>query len=141
MAKPENRSQLMGYFGAKQKNIVWSWCAVNEDEKTIYFSVWTDYRNKFGKRERDYYVIQEPHWGVNNETGSFSAARNDHDEKFEKALNGGYRTFGYFVEAKDKNVVPREIANTKTSFVFSLKIERLDDGSIIGYPLNRIEVR
>ncbi|MEE8364558.1 MAG: hypothetical protein V3R76_02125 [Gammaproteobacteria bacterium] len=59
MAKPENRSQLMDYFGAKQKNIVWSWCGINEEEKSIYFSVWTDFKNKLGKRDRDYYIIQD----------------------------------------------------------------------------------
>ncbi len=130
----------MDYFGAKQKNTVWSWCAINEEDKTIYFSVWTDYRNKYGKKDRDYYVIQEPHWGVNENTGSFSAARKDHDEKFDKAFNGGYESYGYFVEAKNKNVVPREIEVTKTSFVFSLELERLD-GSVIGYPIKRIEVK
>lgn len=65
MAKPENRSQLMDYFGAKQKNFVWSWCGVNEEEKSVYFSVWTDFINKYGKKDRNYYTFQEPYWGVN----------------------------------------------------------------------------
>ncbi len=141
MPKPENRSQLMNYFGAKQKNTVWSWDGINEEEKTIYFSVWTDFRNKLGKKDRNYYIIQEPHWGVNEETGSFSAARNDHNVKLAKAFDEGYKKYGYFVEAKNKNLVPREIANTKTSFVFSLELEKLEDGSVVGYPLQRIEVR
>ena len=43
MARPENRLQLMAYFGAVQLNTVWSWCAVNESEKAVYLSVWTDH--------------------------------------------------------------------------------------------------
>lgn len=141
MTKPKNRSQLMDYFGAVQKNHIWSWCGINEDNKAIYFSVWTDFKNGLGKRDRDYYIIQEPHWGVNVETGSLSAARNDHDEKLSKSFNEGYSSFGYFVEAKNTSVVPREIANTKTSFIFSLELERLDDGSVIGYPIKRFEIK
>ena len=141
MPRLENRSQLMDYFGAKQKNVVWSWCGINEEEKTIYFSIWTDYKNKFGDKGRNYYTIQEPHWGVSEETGSFSAARNDHDGNLKKIFDHGYQAFGYFIEAKNKNVVPREIEVTKTSFVFSLELERIDGGAVIGYPLQRIEVK
>jgi hypothetical protein len=140
VSKPENRSQLMEYFGAEQKNTVWSWCAVNEDEKTVYLSVWDDFRNKHGERDRPYYTIQEPAWGV-NEKGHFSAARNDHDEKLKKVFEEGYKPFGYFVTAKKRNVVQREIEKTKTSFIFSLELERLNDGTVIGYPIDRIEVK
>ena len=110
----------MDYFGAKQKNTVWSWCGVNDEEKSVYFSIWTDFRSKFGDRGRNYYTIQQPHWGVNEDTGSFSPARNDHDENLDKVFNQGYKAFGYFIKAKNKNVVPREIEVTKTSFIFSL---------------------
>lgn len=141
MAKPENRSQLMSYFGAKQKNTVWSWCGVNEEEKSVYLSIWTDFKNLYGDKSRVYYTIQEPDWGVNEETGSFSAARNDHDHNLEKVFNKGYKAYGYFIEARNKKVVPREIEVTKTSFIFSLELERLEDGTVIGYPLKRIEVK
>ncbi len=57
MSKPENRSQLMEYFGAEQRNTVWSWCAVNENEKAVYLSVWDDLRNKHEEKERSYYTI------------------------------------------------------------------------------------
>jgi hypothetical protein len=43
MAKPANRSQLSSYFGAKQRNAVWGWCAANDSEKKAYFSIWTDF--------------------------------------------------------------------------------------------------
>jgi hypothetical protein len=141
MGRPANRLQLMDRLGAKQKNTVWSWCGVNEDEKSVYFSVWTDYRRKFGDKGRDYYTIQGPHWGMNKETGKFSAARKEHDENLEKVFSRGYQAFGYFVVAKDKNIVPREIAKTRTSFLFSLELERLEDDTVIGYPLQRIEIR
>ena len=141
MANPQNRSQLMEYFGAEQKNTVWSWCGVNEKEKSVYFSIWTDLYNKHGDRGKKYYTIQEPDWGVNEETGSFSPARNDHDINLDKVFNQGYKSFGYFIDAKNKHVVPREIETTKTSFVFSLELERLTGGTIIAYPLQRIEVK
>ena len=141
MAKPDNRTQLMNYFGAKQKNTVWSWCGVNEEEKSVYFSVWTDYHNKFGEKGRKYYTIQEPHWGIKEQCGSFSPAREDHDKNLDKVFNQGFKAFGYFIEAKNKNTVPREIEVTKASFIFSLELERLPTGEVIGYPLQRIEVR
>ncbi len=141
MMKPENRLQLMNYFGAIQKNTHRSWCGINEENKSIYLSVWTDYRNKLGKRERDYYVIQEPHWGV-EARGSFSrAARKDHDEKLALAFTEGYAVYGYFVVAKDKNAIPRKIERTITSFVFSLELEKLESSAVIGYPLQRIEIK
>lgn len=141
MSRPENRSQLMKHFGAKQKNVHWSWCAINEKEKSVYFSVWTDFRNKYGDKGRNYYTIQGPDWGIDKETGSSSPARIDQDEKLDKVLNQDYEAFCYFIEAKDKNAPVREIESTRTTFVFSLELERLDDGTVIGYPLERIDVR
>jgi hypothetical protein len=140
MAIPENRSQLMDYLGAEQKNIVWSWCAVNHYERKVYLSVWTDTVAKRDGQNRSY-QIQEPDWGVNDKTGSKSAARNDHDEKLALIMEGGYEAYGYFIEPKDKNADPRQIEHTCTSFIFSLELEQLEDGSIIGYPKKRIEIR
>ncbi|BCG12648.1 MULTISPECIES: hypothetical protein [Vibrio] len=136
--KLENRSQLMEYLGAEQRNTVWSWCAINEAEKKVYLSVWTDFKIKVNGRMA--YILQEPDWGV-NEAGHFSAARNDHDEKFKKIFLDEYEPYGYFVEVKDKNAVPREILYTKTSFIFSLELELLESGVIIGYPKQRIEIK
>jgi hypothetical protein len=56
-------------------------------------------------------------------------------------LQQGYKAYGFFVEAKDKHAEPREIKVTKTSFIFSLEVEQLDNGDVIGYPLERIEVK
>ena len=140
MAKPENRSQLMAYFGAEQRNTVWSWCAVNEAEKSVYFSIWTDLFNKYGDKGRKYYTIQEPDWGIDPVTGNHQPARNDHDEKLDMVFNKGYKPYGYFIDARDKNVVPREIEATRTSFVFSLDLEKLENGTIIAYPKERINV-
>ena len=136
--KLENRSQLMDYLGAEQRNTVWSWCAVNEAEKKVYLSVWTDFKiNIDGKMA---YILQEPDWGL-HENGHFSAARNDHDDKLKKIFSEGYESYGYFVEVKDKNVKPREILYTKTSFIFLLELERLESGAIVGYPKQRIEIK
>src|SRR4051812_23093695 len=41
-----SRSQLMEYLGAKQLNTVWSWCAVNDEERKVYLSIWTDTKEK-----------------------------------------------------------------------------------------------
>ena len=141
MAKPENRSQLMEYFGAKQRNTVWSWCAVNEDERKVYLSVWTDFNGDHANNGRKSYIIQEPHWGLDGGRTSPSAARNDHDEKLSKIFEDGYEAFGYFIDAKNPNVARREIEKTRTSFIFSLELDKLSDGRIIGYPLDRIEVK
>ena len=140
MARLENRSQLMEHLGAKQKNTVWSWCAVNEEEHKVYLSVWTDTR---AKRDgvRVSYVIQEPDWGIDQHTGSKSPARKDQDEKLALIFDEGYEVYGYFIEAKDTSANPREIASTSTSFIFSFDLERQVDGVILGYPKARIEIR
>lgn len=140
MAIPENRLQLMEYLGAKQKNTVWSWCGVNEEERKVYFSVWVDTRAKRDGK-RDSYMIQEPYWGLDENTGSKSAARKDHDEKLSLVFDDGYEPYGYFIEARDEKADPREIGHTRTSFIFLFELERQNDGSIIGYPKKRIEIR
>lgn len=139
MSRPANRSQLMERLGAKQLNTVWSWCGVNEDERKVYFSVWTD-KHCVHNGESGY-IIQEPDWGVSEGTGNKSAARNDQDASLFKVFEEGYEPLGYFIVAKDRFAHPREIAETRTSFVMKLKLSRLDDGSIVGTPLDRIEIR
>lgn len=32
----DSRQQMMDYLGAKQRNVMWSWCAVNDDERKVY---------------------------------------------------------------------------------------------------------
>ena len=139
--RPENRLQLMNYLGAEQHNTVWSWCAINEDEKKVYLSVWEDTREKRGTDEKASYLIQEPCWGYNEQTGAKTAHGNDHDEKLSKIFDEGYEPYGYFVVARDVNADPREIEKTKTSFIFSLELKKLPDGTIICYPQKRIEIK
>lgn len=140
MPRLENRSQLMDYLGAKQRNTVWSWCAVNEEEKKVYFSVWVDTHKKRDGVNSSY-VIQEPHWGIDEETGSASAARRDHDEKLALVFDKGYEAYGYFIEAKDRHAQPRQIESTHTGFIFSFRLEKQPDGTVLGYPGKRIEIR
>ena len=130
----------MNYLGAKQRNVVWSWCAVNEAEQKVYFSVWL---HTHAKRDasRASYIIQEPWWGIDKVTGAKSPARNDHDEKLALVFDQGYEAFGYFIEAKDIGAETKEIAETRTSFIFSFELERQADGSILGYPKTRINIR
>ena len=138
MAKAENRLQLMKRLGAKQLNTVWSWCAVDEENRKVYFSAWIDLKGK--KEGKLYYILQEPDWGIDEVTGYASPARNDHDDKLDLAFNHGYQPYAYFIEAVDVNAIPRSIKNIKTSFVCSLDLETLGDGTIIGYPKERIEL-
>lgn len=138
MSKAENRSQLMDRLGAKQLNTMWSWCAVDEDNKKVYFSAWLDMKTQ--KDGKSYYIQQEPHWGIDNQSGKISHARNDQNDKFNLAFNLGYAPFAYFIEAEDVNAVPRSIKSIKTTFVFSLELDKLEDGTIIGHLLERIEV-
>jgi hypothetical protein len=139
--KPENRLELMNYFGAKQVNDVWSWCAVNEETKSVYFSVWIDNYSYFGEQQRKGYILQQDDWGINVSTGNKMPARNDQDEKVLKVLKDGYKAFGFFVKAKDKNAEPREIKNTITSFIFLLEVEQLENGDVIGYLLDKFKVK
>ena len=139
MSRPQNRSQLMDRLGAVQLNTVWSWCGVNESERKVYFSIWTD--NSYTLNGEKGYIIQEPDWGVSDETGNKSAARNDQDAKFSLVFDKGYEPYGYFIVAKDRTAHPREIADTRTSFVVRLQLETLQDGSIVGIPRDRVEVR
>lgn len=139
MSKPHNRLQLMSRLGAKQLNDRWSWCAVNESTRSVFFSVWTDHVIKDASGTR--YILQEPHWGLNDATGSSKAARHDQDQKFKLVFDQGYTAFGYFVVAKDTTAVPREIAETRTGFVMRMALSKDDGGVIVGMPLKRIEIR
>ena len=130
----------MEYLGAKQKNVVWSWCAINDEERKVYLSVWLDTAEK-RNGARLSYVIQEPDWGVDEASGALSPARKDHDEKLALVFEHGYEPYGYFIEAKDRSARPRQIGDTKTGFVFLLELERLPNGTILGYLKRRIEVR
>ena len=139
MQRFTSRTQLMDYLGAVQRNVVWSWCAVNEEERKVYFSLWADMR---AKRDgiRFSYIVQEPDCGVDPKSGSKSEARKDHDEKLLMALERGYEAYGYVVEAVDRNASPRKIESTATSFVFQLDLERHSDGTVLGYVTTRINI-
>jgi hypothetical protein len=131
---------MMAYLGAKQKNTVWSWCAVDEEDRKVYFSLWSDFVSKDAEG-RARYVVQEPHWGVDPVTNRKSAARNDHDGKLALVFNEGYQSYGYIVVAKDRNAEPREIEETRTGFVFELNLSRADNGVIYGAVMARINLR
>ena len=139
MSRPKNHSQLMERLGASQLNTVWSWCGVNEAERKVYFSIWTDNVHTYNGEKG--YLIQGPGWGISDEMGKRSAARNVQDAKFALVFEQGYEPYGYFIVAKNPTAHPREIAETRTSFVVRLELHRLSDGSIIGIPRSRIEIR
>ena len=136
----DSRQQMMDYLGAKQRNIMWSWCAANDEERKVYFSLWQDTRKKRNGEDQPSYVVQGPDWGIDAKTGKPSAARKDHDEKLALVFEQGYQPFGYLVVAKDVNAEPREIEKTKTSFIFELKVRRCSDGRVLAYPVRRIEI-
>lgn len=138
MARPENRSQLMAHFGAVQLNTVWSWCAVNDSDQSVYLSVWTDHVEKIDGVTT--YTLQGPDWGV-DELGRKSAARNDHDQELSLVFEHGYKAYGYFLEAKDRSAIPREIADIRSSFVMEMALSKSEDGWATGTPIKRIEVR
>ena len=137
MSRIETRSQMMRVLGAKQANAVWGTCAVNEDSKKVYFSVWADKVKHDNGENR--FVIQEALWGV-DKSGKKSPARNDHDKKMKLVFDEGYEAFGYFIVAVDPNAEPRQIETTRTSFVMRLEPEKLDDGSVVSALVERIEI-
>lgn len=140
MPRLENRSQMMSYLGAEQRNTVWSWCAVNEEERKVYFSMWEDTHSK-DHEGNHLYLIQEPDWGVEESTGKKSPARNDHDEKLALVFDSGYQPLGYIVVAKDRTASPREIEETRTGFVFKIDLMRESGGSIRARVVRRINLR
>lgn len=140
MATLENRSQMMEYLGAQQKNTVWSWCAVDHEEQKVYFSMWADTRTK-DSQGNIRYLIQEPSWGIDDVTSKKSAARKDHDEKLSLVFDKAYQPFGYVVVAKDISSHPREIEETKTGFIFEIELKQEPNGNIYARVINRINLR
>ena len=122
MSKPENRLQRMQRFGATQLNDHWSWCAINEATREVFFSVWTDKVIKGTGGTR--YILQEQHMGLNDGTGMSKATQHDQDNKFALVLEQGCAAFSYFVVAKDTTAVLREIAETRTGFVMRMALEK-----------------
>jgi len=131
---------MMEYLGAVQKNTVWSWCAVNDGEKKVYFSLWVDSGAKRDGKNISY-IVQEPDWGADEDTHSLSAARKDQDEKLGLVFDKGYEPWGYCIVAKDRHARPREIEETRTCFVYLLRLERLPDGTILAHPISRLNLR
>jgi hypothetical protein len=138
MARPQNRSQLMKHLGAVQANTMWSWCAVNESERKVYFSVWTDHIEKVDGKP--VYTIQGPSWGL-DENGRRMPARKDHDGKLALVFDQGYEAWAYFIEAKDRQAIPREIAAIRTTFVMQMELSRNEEGWVTGVPARRVEIR
>ena len=125
-----SREDFLARFGAIQANPVWAWSAVNHEERTSYFSAWIDLRRTDRNGEK-YYVVQEPHRGRAESTSGFG--RYDQDTKFDLALNQGYSSRIYFVEAEDTKAELRTIKSTKTSFVFDVVLVKTDS-DIRAYP-------
>lgn len=138
MSRPQNRLQLMERLGAVQFNNRLAWCGVNEAERKVFFSIWTDSTHTHGTQKG--YIIQGPDWGINEATGNKEAPRADQDAKLALVFDQNYESFGYFIVAKDRKAFPREIEETRTSFVVRLQLERLSDESVFGVPVSRIEV-
>lgn len=126
----------MERLGATQINPVWAWCGVNHEEHKVYFSVWTDNVEKIDGKP--VYIVQRATWA--HENGRKSAGRKDHDEKLELVFSQGYAAYAYFVEPKDRNADPREIAETRTSFVMEMKLSRDAEGCVRGLPVRRIDI-
>jgi hypothetical protein len=129
----------MERVGAVQFNNRLAWCGVNDSERKVFFSIWADNACTHGGEKG--YIIQGPDWGINEITGNKEAPRSDQDAKLALVFDQGYEPFGYFIVAKDPTAHPREIEETRTSFVVRLSIKKLPDGSIFGVQRERIEVR
>ena len=124
----------MEYLGAEQKNTVWSWCGVNRDEHKVYLSVWTDTRAKRDGYLEASYIIQEPHWGIDEDTGKRQPARNDHDEKLSMIFDEGYEAYGYFTSLRIPKLFLVRSSILERLLSFLLQLKTLHDGTIIGYP-------
>lgn len=139
MARPQNRSQLMSRLGAIPQSPTWSSCAVNESERKVYFGVWSDL-GRLTNIGREF-LLQEPDPDIEAQAASLQAARKDQDEKLELVFKDGYVAYAYFNVARDPVAKPREIGQTRTSFVMRLALSRRPDGSVVGSPVERVEIR
>lgn len=137
MSKPANRSQLMQRLGAEQINHVWAWCAVNHQERKVYFSVWVDNMLKDDHGKPNYLIDREE---PDPRFADRSPARNDRDEKLRFVFEDGYESYAYFIEAKDPKAEQREIKATRTSFVMQIQLERLPNRDLVGKPVRRVEI-
>lgn len=79
-------------------------------------SFWVDAHKKRNGVNSSY-IIQEPHWGIDEKTRSASAARRDHDEKMVLVFDNGYKAYGYFIKAKDRHAQPRPIESYRFHFL------------------------
>ena len=122
----------MRKLGAKQKNIVWSWCAVNHDNKRVYLSTWIDKITDEGYilRHADHDLLVDPS----------HPAYKDQAEKFDLIRNEGYEAWGYFIEAEDTTVIPRKIKRTVSGFVIRFDMDFKESGEVIGKMKGREEV-
>ncbi|HCG5592894.1 hypothetical protein OTK59_12350 [Vibrio natriegens] len=130
--KPENRKQLLDMLGATQKNVQWSWCAVDDTNKRVFFSIWEQEKlHEKNRYDTKAYLIQQPWWGVDENLKS-TKSRNDHNEKLRLYFECGYSAYGYILKRKrdsDGNLkLPVEIGGV-CDFIFHLdliKVPRLD---------------
>ena len=140
MIRNTSRSQLMKRLGAKPQNSDGGWCAVNETERKVFLSVWTDSRGVRSGDNEVSYLVQEPDWGICSETGKKSQTRKRHDENLKKIFEEGYDAYGYFVVPDTTQGDARLIKETKTSFIFSFELARREDGTVLGYPKYRLDL-
>jgi hypothetical protein len=140
MNRNVSRSQLMKRLGAKPQNSDGGWCTVNEPDKKVFLSIWTDSRDRRPGDKEVSYLVQEPDWGICSHTGEKSQARKRHDDNLQKVFDEGYGAYGYFVVPDQATGGERQVKETKTSFIFSFELAKKDDGTVVGYPRYRLDM-
>ncbi|HCG9065880.1 TPA: hypothetical protein NKB39_001783 [Vibrio parahaemolyticus] len=130
---PKNRYQLMQALGATQRNIYWSWCAEDKDNKRLFFTAW-EHENIAPKGEDPIFIIQQPWWGE-KESGSLSASRSDHNKKLAKYFKGinstdkcgQFTAYCYVSKAKTlknstKVSLPVELEYINTNYIYQIDL-------------------
>lgn len=111
----------------------WCWCAVDHSSKRVFFTMWDDLQ--YGHSHT--YVIQEPHWGVDDrdvDHAQMVVYRKDQDDKLRLVFDEGYTPYGYFITALNPraDLAYRQRAVRQYSSYFDIDVERLEDGTVVG---------
>ncbi|HCE4545002.1 hypothetical protein [Vibrio parahaemolyticus] len=130
---PKNRYQLMNALGATQRNIYWSWCAEDKDNKRLFFTAW-EHENIAPTGEEPIFIIQHPKWGI-KDNGKFSNSRKDHNDKIQKYFDGldasnldvpKHTAYCYFTHAKinreDKSNYDIEIRKVLRNYIYEINL-------------------
>jgi hypothetical protein len=123
------------------QNVMWGWCGVNHDTKTVYFNAWE--KLTFAKNQ---WVIVDQSWrGIN---GQSLPGMTDALNKLDLVLNQGYKLGLFLAVNKGEPITPEnsganaeavEIDYIKGSFYFESEL-LVEGGKFIASATKRVNL-